>query len=150
MSAKMTDCTISYRHNLMWIQFCVHSICELECPRKWLIVQYVIHSILCEFNCVYIWFCLLNFLKTIRNFFFRSVKRFLNPRDIHSIVLVLMEFSLFHDFSLSGTFPFNEDEEISEQIQNAGFMYPPNPWKDISNEGTDPFLPWKRDFQYYL
>lgn len=37
--------------------------------------------------------------------------------------------------SLSGTFPFNEDEDINDQIQNAAFMYPPNPWKDISAEG---------------
>ncbi|XP_064622260.1 serine/threonine-protein kinase D3-like isoform X4 [Lineus longissimus] len=36
--------------------------------------------------------------------------------------------------SLSGTFPFNEDEEISDQIQNAAFMYPPNPWKHVSQE----------------
>jgi len=36
---------------------------------------------------------------------------------------------------LSGTFPFNEDEEISDQIQNAGFMYPANPWSEISTEG---------------
>ncbi|XP_071150789.1 serine/threonine-protein kinase D1-like isoform X5 [Mytilus edulis] len=39
--------------------------------------------------------------------------------------------------SLSGTFPFNEDEEISDQIQNASFMYPPNPWKEISQEALD-------------
>lgn len=38
--------------------------------------------------------------------------------------------------SLSGTFPFNEDEDINEQIQNAAFMYPPNPWKEISSDGT--------------
>lgn len=38
--------------------------------------------------------------------------------------------------SLSGTFPFNEDEDIHDQIQNAAFMYPPNPWKEISHEGT--------------
>lgn len=38
--------------------------------------------------------------------------------------------------SLSGTFPFNEDEDINEQIQNAAFMYPPNPWKEISLDGT--------------
>jgi protein kinase D len=37
--------------------------------------------------------------------------------------------------SLSGTFPFNEDEDINDQIQNAAFMYPPNPWKTISHEG---------------
>ncbi|XP_071752887.2 serine/threonine-protein kinase D3-like isoform X2 [Centroberyx gerrardi] len=39
--------------------------------------------------------------------------------------------------SLSGTFPFNEDEDINDQIQNAAFMYPPNPWKDISGEAID-------------
>ncbi|XP_043536803.1 serine/threonine-protein kinase D1 isoform X2 [Chiloscyllium plagiosum] len=39
--------------------------------------------------------------------------------------------------SLSGTFPFNEDEDINDQIQNAAFMYPPNPWKEISQEGID-------------
>uniref|UniRef100_A0AAQ4RAD0 protein kinase C n=1 Tax=Gasterosteus aculeatus aculeatus TaxID=481459 RepID=A0AAQ4RAD0_GASAC len=39
--------------------------------------------------------------------------------------------------SLSGTFPFNEDEDINDQIQNADFMYPPTPWKDISAEATD-------------
>ncbi|XP_006882453.1 PREDICTED: serine/threonine-protein kinase D3 [Elephantulus edwardii] len=39
--------------------------------------------------------------------------------------------------SLSGTFPFNEDEDINDQIQNAAFMYPPNPWREISGEATD-------------
>ncbi|XP_032440760.1 serine/threonine-protein kinase D3 isoform X1 [Xiphophorus hellerii] len=39
--------------------------------------------------------------------------------------------------SLSGTFPFNEDEDINDQIQNAAFMYPPNPWKEISDEAKD-------------
>lgn len=37
--------------------------------------------------------------------------------------------------SLSGTFPFNEDEDINDQIQNAAFMYPSNPWKEISDPG---------------
>ena len=37
--------------------------------------------------------------------------------------------------SLSGTFPFNEDEEISDQIHNAAFMYPPDPWAGISSDG---------------
>ncbi|KAI5102190.1 serine/threonine-protein kinase D1 isoform X1, partial [Silurus meridionalis] len=36
--------------------------------------------------------------------------------------------------SLSGTFPFNEDEDIHDQIQNAAFMYPPNPWKKVTSE----------------
>ncbi|XP_024912515.1 serine/threonine-protein kinase D3 isoform X3 [Cynoglossus semilaevis] len=39
--------------------------------------------------------------------------------------------------SLSGTFPFNEDEDINHQIQNAAFMYPPNPWKDVSSPAVD-------------
>ncbi|XP_051941219.1 serine/threonine-protein kinase D1 [Hippocampus zosterae] len=39
--------------------------------------------------------------------------------------------------SLSGTFPFNEDEDINDQIQNAAFMYPPQPWKKVSPEAID-------------
>ncbi|UJR38292.1 hypothetical protein I4U23_030962 [Adineta vaga] len=39
--------------------------------------------------------------------------------------------------SLSGTFPFNEDEEIEDQIRNANFMFPTTPWRDISNEAID-------------
>ncbi|RWS02096.1 serine/threonine-protein kinase D1-like protein, partial [Dinothrombium tinctorium] len=39
--------------------------------------------------------------------------------------------------SLSGTFPFNEEEDINDQIQNAAFMYPPNPWKEITTEAID-------------
>lgn len=37
--------------------------------------------------------------------------------------------------SLSGTFPFNEDEDIKDQIQNAAFMYPACPWSRISSGG---------------
>ena len=37
--------------------------------------------------------------------------------------------------SLSGTFPFNDEEDIVDQIQNADFMFPDNPWKEISNSG---------------
>ncbi|KAL3082898.1 hypothetical protein niasHS_010700 [Heterodera schachtii] len=39
--------------------------------------------------------------------------------------------------SLSGTFPFNEDEDINDQIQNAEFMYPTNPWKEIGAEAIE-------------
>lgn len=44
--------------------------------------------------------------------------------------------------SLSGTFPFNEDEDINDQIQNAAFMYPPNPWREISGEGKKNIKFW--------
>lgn len=44
-------------------------------------------------------------------------------------------FLFFVPYSLSGTFPFNEDEEITDQIHNAAFMFPPNPWKEISDDG---------------
>ena len=37
--------------------------------------------------------------------------------------------------SLSGTFPFNEDEDILDQIQNAEFMFPDQPWRSISTDG---------------
>ncbi|XP_019480750.1 PREDICTED: serine/threonine-protein kinase D2 [Hipposideros armiger] len=39
--------------------------------------------------------------------------------------------------SLSGTFPFNEDEDINDQIQNAAFMYPACPWSHISTGAID-------------
>lgn len=39
--------------------------------------------------------------------------------------------------SLSGTFPFNEDEDIQQQITNAAFMYPRQIWALISLEGKD-------------
>ncbi len=42
--------------------------------------------------------------------------------------------------SLSGTFPFNEDEDINDQIQNAAFMYPPHPWNEISEDGISLFV----------
>ena len=38
--------------------------------------------------------------------------------------------------SLSGTFPFNEEEDIQDQIHNAEFMYPPEAWQEISPEGN--------------
>ncbi|XP_043189080.1 serine/threonine-protein kinase D1-like isoform X1 [Amphibalanus amphitrite] len=39
--------------------------------------------------------------------------------------------------SLSGTFPFHDDEDINDQIQNAAFMFPPHPWKSISQEAIE-------------
>lgn len=42
--------------------------------------------------------------------------------------------------SLSGTFPFNEDEDIRQQITNAAFMYPRQPWASISLEGNHLFF----------
>uniref|UniRef100_A0A3B5M606 Serine/threonine-protein kinase n=1 Tax=Xiphophorus couchianus TaxID=32473 RepID=A0A3B5M606_9TELE len=46
--------------------------------------------------------------------------------------------------SLSGTFPFNEDEDINDQIQNAAFMYPVNPWKKISKDDFNSVQPVRR------
>ena len=42
--------------------------------------------------------------------------------------------------SLSGTFPFNEDEDVKEQIQNAEFMFPENLWSEVSPDGTIAFI----------
>ncbi|EDO41241.1 predicted protein, partial [Nematostella vectensis] len=39
--------------------------------------------------------------------------------------------------SLSGTFPFNEEEDIQDQIHNAAFMYPPDPWQEISKDAIN-------------
>jgi serine/threonine protein kinase len=37
--------------------------------------------------------------------------------------------------SLSGTFPFEEDRDIYEQIINSNFMFPADPWESISAAG---------------
>ncbi|TKR93005.1 hypothetical protein L596_007542 [Steinernema carpocapsae] len=39
--------------------------------------------------------------------------------------------------TLSGTFPFNDGEEVADQIQNADFMFPQDPWGQISPQAID-------------
>ncbi|KAJ8281827.1 hypothetical protein COCON_G00043460 [Conger conger] len=39
--------------------------------------------------------------------------------------------------SLSGTFPFNEEEDIGQQITNAAFMYPRQTWAPISVQAVN-------------
>ncbi|KIH44460.1 hypothetical protein ANCDUO_25514 [Ancylostoma duodenale] len=39
--------------------------------------------------------------------------------------------------TLSGTFPFNEGDEIADQIQNAAFMFPAEPWAEVSPAAID-------------
>lgn len=39
--------------------------------------------------------------------------------------------------SLSGVFPFNEGEDINDQIENASFMYPCIPWSSITSEAKN-------------
>lgn len=34
---------------------------------------------------------------------------------------------------LSGFFPFNDDDDIYEQIRNANFMFPEEYWHNVSN-----------------
>ncbi|ESN93786.1 hypothetical protein HELRODRAFT_115447 [Helobdella robusta] len=57
-------------------------------------------------------------------------KRYNRSLDMWSVGVILY-------VSLSGTFPFNEDEDISDQIQNAAFMFPKNLWGNISQQAID-------------
>ena len=57
----------------------------------------------------------------------RKYNRYLDMWSVGVIIYV----------SVSGTFPFNEEEEIADQIKNAAFMYPPNPWAEISQDARD-------------
>lgn len=57
----------------------------------------------------------------------RKYNRFLDMWSVGVIIYV----------SVSGTFPFNEEEDIADQIKNAAFMYPPNPWAEISQDARD-------------
>ena len=58
------------------------------------------------------------------------------PLYISISLYLYISIPLYISISL-GTFPFNEDEDIHEQIQNAYFMYPPHPWKEISTHAID-------------
>jgi serine/threonine protein kinase len=42
--------------------------------------------------------------------------------------------------SLSGTFPFEEDKDIYEQIMDSNFMFPNEYWKNITPNGENFFL----------
>ena len=37
--------------------------------------------------------------------------------------------------TLSGTFPFEDDRDIYEQVINSNFMFPADPWESISADG---------------
>lgn len=52
--------------------------------------------------------------------------------------------------SLSGTFPFNEEEDIAEQIENAEFMYPSDPWDNISEDGKIHFRKYMYSYKPYI
>ena len=52
--------------------------------------------------------------------------------------------------SLSGTFPFNEDEEIADQIHNAAFMFPPDPWETITRDGESILLSVRTPASYQI
>ncbi|EDV21634.1 uncharacterized protein TRIADDRAFT_30089 [Trichoplax adhaerens] len=57
-------------------------------------------------------------------------KRYNRLLDLWSVGVIIY-------VSLSGTFPFNEDEEIKDQIESAAFMYPDNPWAEISQDAIN-------------
>lgn len=57
-------------------------------------------------------------------------KRYNRSLDMWSVGVILY-------VSLSGTFPFNEDEDINDQIHNAAFMFPKVPWSSISKQAID-------------
>nr|XP_047132575.1 serine/threonine-protein kinase D3 [Hydra vulgaris] len=59
-----------------------------------------------------------------------SNKKYNRSLDMWSVGVIIY-------VSVSGTFPFNEDEDIPDQIKNAAFMYPPQPWAEISKDAQD-------------
>ena len=44
-------------------------------------------------------------------------------------------------------FQFNEEEDIQDQIHNADFMYPRDPWQEISPEGEFQYISWFKTFR---
>ncbi|KAI6657597.1 Serine/threonine-protein kinase D1 [Oopsacas minuta] len=86
--------------------------------------------------------CDFGFAKTIRDAHFRKsvvgTPAYLAPEVLtktgYDKSLDMWSLGVVIYVSLSGTFPFNEDEAIIDQINNADFMYPPYPWKTIDIE----------------
>uniref|UniRef100_A0A8C4NI68 Serine/threonine-protein kinase n=1 Tax=Eptatretus burgeri TaxID=7764 RepID=A0A8C4NI68_EPTBU len=60
----------------------------------------------------------------------RSKQGYNRSLDLWSVGVILY-------VSLSGSFPFNEEEDINDQIQSAEFMYPSDSWLKISQDAID-------------
>jgi len=91
---------------------------------------------LCSLSGIYdsfdIWF--LSFLSYSDeiNSFQQFIVQVFNKRNRFLVICVVCFRNLC---SLSGTFPFNEEEEIKDQIQNAEFMFPADLWSEVSSDG---------------
>lgn len=57
----------------------------------------------------------------------RAGERYNRSVDLWSVGVIVY-------VSLSGEFPFNEGENIHDQISRANFMYPEQPWAQISQQ----------------
>jgi len=91
---------------------------------------------LCSLSGIYdsfdIWFLsFLSYLDEI-NSFQQFIVQVFNKRNRFLVICVVCFRNLC---SLSGTFPFNEEEEIKDQIQNAEFMFPADLWSEVSSDG---------------
>lgn len=57
-------------------------------------------------------------------------KRYNRLLDMWSVGIIIY-------VSLAGVFPFNENEDLTDQIKNAAFLFPTNPWSEISEAAID-------------
>ncbi len=58
-----------------------------------------------------------------------------NPKRCYNNSIDMWSMGVIIYVSLSGTFPFEEDRDINEQIMNSNFMFPDDPWEHISGGG---------------
>lgn len=55
---------------------------------------------------------------------------------IHNIIiLVIIMIGVIIYVCLSGVFPFDESFDLLEQLSNLTFLFPPDPWDNLSNDG---------------
>jgi len=60
-----------------------------------------------------------------------------NPKRCYNNSIDMWSMGVIIYVSLSGTFPFEENRDINEQIMNSNFMFPDDPWELISKDAID-------------
>lgn len=61
----------------------------------------------------------------------------LKQRRLYNNSIDMWSMGVITYVSLSGTFPFEEDRDIYEQIMNSNFLFPSDPWDSISQTAID-------------
>ena len=134
-ASPRSPCCHSYFLSVCPLSPCCHSYCLSVCP--FILLSWLL-SVCVHFHIVVMVTVCLCALSSCCHGYCLSVCAL--SSCCHGYCLCLCPFILSWSLSvcvcsLSGTFPFNEDEEIADQIHNAAFMFPPDPWETVTRDG---------------